>query len=129
MAKASQKGRILEIQTPLGEDVLLLRSFTGREEMGRMFEFQLEMLDNTTKVLRCSGAYNKIPAQEATSMIMNFTNTTGGFNISSQLILYTSFPLNTSNVSGWLSISGRYAFGLFGFTMNVSNLSAFIALP
>jgi type VI secretion system secreted protein VgrG len=35
--------RVMEITTPLGDD-LLFRGMHGREEMGRLSEFQLELL-------------------------------------------------------------------------------------
>ena len=35
----SQAGRLLRIDTPLGEDVLLLEKFEGREEISELFEF------------------------------------------------------------------------------------------
>ena len=40
----TQQGRPIAVQTPLGEDKLLLRSFTGHEEMSRLFRFHLDML-------------------------------------------------------------------------------------
>ncbi len=36
--------RVMEIVTPLGEDVLLFHGMNAREEMGRLFEYQLELL-------------------------------------------------------------------------------------
>jgi len=39
-----QEGRLLQITTPLGKDVMLLRAFSGREEISRLFRFQLELL-------------------------------------------------------------------------------------
>src|SRR5262245_38717180 len=36
--------RVMEIATPLGEDVLLFHGMHGREEMGRLGEFQIELL-------------------------------------------------------------------------------------
>jgi len=42
MAK-TQKYRELEIATPLGEDVLLLTSMSGTEQLGRPFRFELEL--------------------------------------------------------------------------------------
>ena len=35
----TQAGRLLRIDTPLGEDVLLLESFDGKEEVSELFEF------------------------------------------------------------------------------------------
>lgn len=39
----TQMGRLLNINTPLGEDVLLLISFTGVEQISGLFSFDLEM--------------------------------------------------------------------------------------
>jgi type VI secretion system secreted protein VgrG len=41
--KPTQKYREVEIATPLGEDVLLLRSVSGTERLGQPFEYQLEL--------------------------------------------------------------------------------------
>jgi len=41
--KPSQKHRELAIETTLGEDVLLLISFSGTEQLGRLFEYKLEL--------------------------------------------------------------------------------------
>ena len=39
----TQEGRIIEIDTPLGKDVLLLRSITGTEGISQLFRFHLDM--------------------------------------------------------------------------------------
>ncbi|MHC4323253.1 MAG: type VI secretion system Vgr family protein [Planctomycetota bacterium] len=39
----TQKYREIAIGTPLGEDVLLLISFSGTEQLGRLFEYNLEL--------------------------------------------------------------------------------------
>jgi type VI secretion system secreted protein VgrG len=39
----TQKDRLIAIETPLGPDRLLLRSFTGAESMSRLFRFRLDM--------------------------------------------------------------------------------------
>jgi len=41
--KPSQKYREVAIETTLGEDVLLLISFSGTEQLGRLFEYKLEL--------------------------------------------------------------------------------------
>ncbi|QDV86121.1 type VI secretion system Vgr family protein [Planctomycetes bacterium TBK1r] len=41
-----QQNRLLNLTTVLGDDVLLLTSFTGNEEMGRLFHYQLEMISD-----------------------------------------------------------------------------------
>ena len=44
MPEFTQEGRLIAIDTPLGPDVLLLRSFTGVEGMSEIFRFRLDML-------------------------------------------------------------------------------------
>jgi type VI secretion system secreted protein VgrG len=43
MPTYTQSERLLSVSTPLGEDVLLLTAFTGREEISRLFQFQLNL--------------------------------------------------------------------------------------
>jgi type VI secretion system secreted protein VgrG len=50
MSEVTQAHRQLAIQTPLGEDVLLLTSFSGEEEMGRLFSYHLEMLSGRDSI-------------------------------------------------------------------------------
>src|SRR5215472_5937113 len=40
----TQTGRALKIDTPLDDDVLLLRSISGQETISQLFRFQLELL-------------------------------------------------------------------------------------
>ena len=40
----TQSHRHLAIETPLGKDALLLTSFSGHEEISRLFTYRLEML-------------------------------------------------------------------------------------
>lgn len=42
-----QSKRQLKISTPLGDNKLVLTGFSGREEMSRLFSFQLDLLSNT----------------------------------------------------------------------------------
>jgi type VI secretion system secreted protein VgrG len=44
MPDYTQENRLIGIHTPLGDDVLLLKSFQGEEGMSRLFRFQLELL-------------------------------------------------------------------------------------
>jgi type VI secretion system secreted protein VgrG len=46
----SEKNRILYMTTPLGEDVLLLRSFSGIEAMSQLFRFDLRMVSETEAI-------------------------------------------------------------------------------
>jgi len=43
---STQAGQFISITTPLGADVLLLRSFTGREAISQLFNFQLELVSD-----------------------------------------------------------------------------------
>lgn len=43
---ATETERALEVSSPLGKDVLLLRSMQGHEELGRMFDYRLELLSD-----------------------------------------------------------------------------------
>ena len=42
--------RVMEIVTPLGEDVLLFHGMSAREEMSRLFEYQLDLLSTKDNV-------------------------------------------------------------------------------
>lgn len=46
----SQTERLLRLSTPLGRDVLLLRSFTGREAISELFCFQLDLLSENQSI-------------------------------------------------------------------------------
>lgn len=41
---STQAGQFISITTPLGADVLLLRSFTGEEAISQLFNFRLELV-------------------------------------------------------------------------------------
>ncbi len=45
-----QANRLLQLKTPLGEDVLVLTAFSGREELSRLFHYELEMMSHNTSV-------------------------------------------------------------------------------
>ncbi len=45
-----QKTRLLNLKTPLGENELLLTGFTGKEEISRLFSFQLDMISDNPAV-------------------------------------------------------------------------------
>ena len=49
-AKYSQEGRIIAVETSLGEDVLLLNRLSGSEGVSRLFSFQLEMLSEKAAI-------------------------------------------------------------------------------
>jgi type VI secretion system secreted protein VgrG len=48
--KLTQKHRELAVETSLGEDVLLLKSMSGSERLGRPFEYQLELASEDPQV-------------------------------------------------------------------------------
>ena len=45
-----QKDRHLSLTTPLGENTLVLTGFQGREEMSRLFEFELDLLSEDNNI-------------------------------------------------------------------------------
>lgn len=47
---ATQKNRIASVKSPLGEDVLLFRQMTASEELGRLYEFNLELLSSNESI-------------------------------------------------------------------------------
>ena len=47
---ATQQNRLLAVNSPLGEDVLMLRRFSVEEELGRLFEFQLELYSENSEI-------------------------------------------------------------------------------
>jgi type VI secretion system secreted protein VgrG len=49
-AQATQAHRHIAIGTPLGEDVLLLRSFSYTEQLGRPFEISLDTLSSNSEI-------------------------------------------------------------------------------
>ncbi len=46
----TQANRVLKLSTPLGDDVLLLTSFHGQEEMSRLFRYQLDMISDDNAI-------------------------------------------------------------------------------
>jgi type VI secretion system secreted protein VgrG len=50
MSKIIQRNRAAAIATPLGEDVLVLRSLHGREELARLSGFDLELLSEDASI-------------------------------------------------------------------------------
>ena len=46
----AQATRRLQVSTPLGDDVLLLRTFSGAEALSQLFQFDLEMLSENTSI-------------------------------------------------------------------------------
>lgn len=50
MAQRPQDTRILSVATPLGEDVVLLDSISGREDLGRLFRYELDLVSNDSAI-------------------------------------------------------------------------------
>jgi type VI secretion system secreted protein VgrG len=50
MGNLSQAGRPGTLKTPLGEDVLVLKSFSGAEGLGELFEFHVEALSEQANI-------------------------------------------------------------------------------
>src|ERR1700744_1480807 len=51
MASYSQQDRPLTVKTPLGQDVLLIKGFSGEEAISQPFKFQLDLMaERKTKV-------------------------------------------------------------------------------
>ena len=50
MAEYTQSNRPIAVTTPLGTDVLLLTSFSGHEEVSRLFTYDLEMLSENDAI-------------------------------------------------------------------------------
>src|SRR5260370_6031152 len=50
MSKISQKNRLIAFETPLGPDALGLVAFTGQEELGRLFQFEVELASENPRV-------------------------------------------------------------------------------
>jgi type VI secretion system secreted protein VgrG len=46
----TQEGREIALGTPLGKDKLMLTAFKGKEEMSRLFEFQLDVISTNLNV-------------------------------------------------------------------------------
>src|SRR5258708_9287807 len=50
MPEYSQENRIIAVQTPLGENVLLLQKLTGAEGISRLFAFHLDLLSENPNI-------------------------------------------------------------------------------
>lgn len=46
----AQKQRLIQLNTPLGANKLLVRSFSGHEEVSRLFHFEMELLSNDLNI-------------------------------------------------------------------------------
>src|ERR1051326_577159 len=64
MPEYSQEGRIIAVQTPLGDNVLLLQKLTGIEAISRLFTFHLDLLSENPAI-----SFNDIVGRHATITI------------------------------------------------------------
>ncbi len=71
----TQKYRELEIATPLGDDVLLLTSMSGTEQLGRPFRFELELTSEDHQI-----KYTDIVGQNVTIRLNLFEDKKRYFN-------------------------------------------------
>jgi type VI secretion system secreted protein VgrG len=67
--------RLLDVQTPLGDEKLILASFLGREEMSRLFRYDLEMVSMDQAL-----APKAIVGQKVTWSVTRFDKTTVYWN-------------------------------------------------
>jgi type VI secretion system secreted protein VgrG len=61
----TQKGRLIAVDTPLGADRLLLRSFSGSEAVSQLFHFQLDLASEDFEV-----DFDKIVGQKVTVRLL-----------------------------------------------------------
>ena len=103
----TQENRFLAIDTPLGEDALLLQGFTGHEGISRLFGFNLELLSESSSI-----QFNKIVGQRSPSRCCSPTATAGTSMASSavlpRLAAMRSLPL-PGKVVPWLWFLTRTA--------------------
>lgn len=71
----TQENRLLAIDTPLGKDKLLLVGFHGAESLGRMFEFELDLISEGSPV-----DHTKILGQNVTVEMELYQEQTRYFN-------------------------------------------------
>src|SRR5205823_5142990 len=71
----SQENRLISIDTPLGDDVLLLQGFTGDEGMSRLFEFHLDLLSENNSI-----AFDDIIGQKVTIRVNLYDGSDRYFN-------------------------------------------------
>ena len=71
----TQENRFIAIDTPLGEDTLLLRGFSGYEGISRLFRFDLDLLSEDTSV-----PFASIVGQNVTLTIAMADGSTRYFN-------------------------------------------------
>jgi len=70
-----QQERTLSVSTPLGEDVLLLRSMSAREQLGTLFEYDLELISEDLNI-----SYADLLGRPATVKLRRFDDQERFFN-------------------------------------------------
>ena len=50
MSRYTQDGRLIQIDSPLGKDTLLLKSFAGSDAISRLFTFSVELLSENSSI-------------------------------------------------------------------------------
>ncbi len=63
----TQENRLIAIDTPLGQDVLLLQGFTGHEGISRLFSFHLDLLSEKNSI-----SFQDIVGQKITIRVTHF---------------------------------------------------------
>jgi type VI secretion system secreted protein VgrG len=109
MAEYTQEGRLLAINSPLGKDVLLLTGLSGREEMSRPFNFQLDLLSEKSDIAPAdivgkSVTFSVYPGQDAARHFNGFVArfSAGGLQI-------RDLRLYRAEVVPWLWFLGQTA--------------------
>lgn len=75
MSELTQANREVRVTTPLGEDVLLIRSMSGREELGKLFEYHIDLISETT-----DADFNQLVGDTITVSLEMGEDTTRYFN-------------------------------------------------
>ena len=71
----TQEERLISIDTPLGEDVLLLQGFSGHEGISRLFSFHLDLLSENSVI-----SFSSLIGQSVTISVTQSDNTPRYFN-------------------------------------------------
>ena len=104
----TQADRQASISTPLGDDKLLLRRFSGREQLGRMFRYELELL-STDPDIKLSDLLGH-PVTVSMTMPDDGTRYFHGFVTSFALIGHSGrFHVYSATVEPWLWFLTRTA--------------------
>src|SRR5215472_2563576 len=71
----TQKNRLISLSTPLGEDTLLLRKFSGSESISRLFTYHLDLLSEKSSI-----AFDDIVGQKVTISLIQADGSKRYFN-------------------------------------------------